>query len=108
MPANNDEAREQLALLMAAEMAKARIEMRIVHALWAVAGVALAAAILLWLFADGRAQYIAQDSGHGSAVLIPAWLALAGLLAATAATVFFMIRLMRGALGNIVQRQARK
>lgn len=93
---------------MAAEMAKARTEMRIVHTLWAVAGVALAAALILWIFVGGREQYISRDSGYGFQVLIPAWLALAGLLSAGAATVFFMIRLMRGALGNIVQRQARQ
>lgn len=93
---------------MAAEMAKARTEMRIVHTLWAVAGVALGVALLLWLFAGGREQYTSRDAGYGLVVLLPAWLALAGLLAAGAATVFFMIRLMRGAMGNIVQRQARK
>ncbi|MHA7243856.1 hypothetical protein ACX80R_11730 [Paeniglutamicibacter antarcticus] len=108
MPADKDAASEELAVMMAAEMPRARTEMRIVHVLWAVAGVALVAAVILWVFVGGRQQYISRNSGYDSRVLIPAWLALTGLLSAGAATVLFMIRLMRGALGNIVQRQVRK
>lgn len=104
----NSRAREELAALLAAETARARTEMRIVHGLWALAAVALAGALVLWLFFGGRDQYVSRDSGYDAQVLLPAWLALAGLLSATGATVVFMIRLMRGALGNIVQRQARK
>jgi hypothetical protein len=104
----NAQAREELAALLAAEMAKSRTEMRIVRGLWALAAITLAAAVVLWLFFGGRDQFISRTSGYDALVLLPAWLALAGLLCAAAATVVFMVRLMRGALGNIVQRQARK
>lgn len=108
MPAENGEAREKFTAMLEAEMAKARTEMRIIHLLWALAGLALAISAVLWLGFGGRDQFIARDSGFDARVLVPAWLALAGLLAASAATVLFMIRLMRGALGNIVQKQARR
>lgn len=106
--AGNPRAREELAALLAAEMAKARTEMRIIRGLWALAAVTLAAAVVLWLLFGGRDQFIARASGYDAQVLLPAWLALTGLLSAAAATVLFMIRMMRGALGNIVERQARK
>lgn len=111
MPAENagsEQASEHLAELLAAEMAKARTEMRIIRRLWALAALTLAVAVVLWLGFGGRDQFIARSSGYDARVLLPAWLGLAGLLSAAAATVLFMIRLMRGALGNIVQRQARK
>ncbi|MBV1778220.1 hypothetical protein KRR55_03705 [Paeniglutamicibacter sp. ABSL32-1] len=111
MPAENAEhegAREELAALLAAEMAKARTEMRVIRGLWVLAAITLAAAVVLWLLFGGRDQFIARASGYDAQVLLPAWLALAGLLAASAATVLFMVRLMRGALGNIVEKQARK
>lgn len=104
----NSRAREELAALLAAESAKARTEMRVVRGLWALAFIALAGALVLWLFFGGREQFVSRDSGYDAQVLLPAWLALAGLLSATGATIVFMIRLMRGALGNIVERQARK
>ncbi|WP_411732969.1 hypothetical protein [Paeniglutamicibacter sp.] len=106
--AENAQARAELAALLAAEMGKAHTEMRIIRGLWVLAATTLAAAVVLWLVFGGRDQFIARASGYDAQVLLPAWLALAGLLSAAAATVLFMIRLMRGALGNIVQKQARK
>ncbi len=108
MPAEDQTARAELAELLAAEEAKARTGMRIIRILWVLAAATLAVAVVLWLGFGGRDQYIARSSGYDAQVLLPACLALAGLLSAAAATVLFMIRLMRGALGNIVQRQARK
>jgi hypothetical protein len=108
MPAEDDAAQADLAALMEAETAKARTEMRIIRILWGLAAATLAVAVVLWLGFGGRDQYIARSSGYDAQVLLPAWLALAGLLSATAATVLGVIRLMRGALGNILQRQPRK
>lgn len=101
-------AREHLEALLAAEMLKARNEMRVIRGMWLFSGLALVIAILLWTLAGGREQFITRDSGYDATVLLPGWLALAGLLAAGTATVLFMIRLMRATLGNIEERQARK
>ncbi|MDQ0094132.1 hypothetical protein [Paeniglutamicibacter psychrophenolicus] len=108
MPTEDDAAKAGFAARLEAEEAKARTEMRIIRILWVLAAASLGVAVLLWLGFGGRDQYIARTSGYDAQVLLPAWLALAGLLSAAAATVIGVIRLMRGALGNILQKQARK
>ena len=108
MPTEDDAAKAEFAALLEAETAKARTEMRIIRILWVLAAATLALAVVLWLGFGGRDQYIARSSGYDAQVLLPAWLALAGLLSAAAATVLGVIRLMRGALGSILQKQARK
>lgn len=108
MPTEGEATKAGFAARLEAEEAKARTKMRIIRILWVLAAVSLAVAVLLWLGFGGRDQYIARTSGYDAQVLLPAWLALAGLLSAAAATVLGVIRLMRGALGNILQRQARK
>lgn len=108
MPADHEAAKAELAAQLQTETAKARQEMLIIRLLWVLAGVTLLISVVLWIGFGGREQYITRSTGYDSTVQLPAWLALAGLLSATAATVLFMIRLMRGALGNIVQKQVRK
>lgn len=108
MPTEDEGAKAEFAARLETEAAKARTEMRIIRILWVLAAATLAVAVVLWLGFGGRDQYIARSSGYDAQVLLPAWLALAGLLSAAAATVLGVIRLMRGALGNILQRQARK
>ncbi|OIH85854.1 hypothetical protein BLJ79_03340 [Arthrobacter sp. UCD-GKA] len=108
MPTEDEAAKAEFAARLETEAAKARTEMRIIRILWVLAAATLAVAVVLWLGFGGRDQYIARSSGYDAQVLLPAWLALAGLLSAAAATVLGVIRLMRGALGNILQRQARK
>ncbi|GAA1865032.1 hypothetical protein GCM10009715_10280 [Paeniglutamicibacter psychrophenolicus] len=108
MPTEDDAAKAEFAARLEAEEAKARTEMRSIRILWVLAAATLALAVVLWVGFGGRDQYIARSSGYDAQVLLPAWLALAGLLSAAAATVLGVIRLMRGALGNILQKQARK
>lgn len=108
MPTEDAAAKPEFAALLEAAEAKARTEMRIIRILWVLAAATLAVAVVLWVGFGGREQYIARSSGYDAQVLLPAWLALAGLLSAAAATVLGVIRLMRGALGNILQKQARK
>ena len=108
MPTDREAAKAELASQLETETAKARQELLIIRLIWVLAGSTLLISVLLWVGFGGREQYITRSSGYDSTVLLPAWLALAGLLSATAATVLFMIRLMRGALGNIVQKQVRK
>ena len=116
MPAADDTAREidgrearkeRLRQALEAEQARSERELRRIRAAWLLAGLCLAAALVPWLFLGGRAQFVLRDSGYDAAVLVPAWLALAGILAASFAAVLFMVRTMRGALGNIVEREVR-
>ncbi|MGL3804799.1 hypothetical protein ACSYDW_01740 [Paeniglutamicibacter sp. R2-26] len=99
--------KERLRQALEAEQARSDRELRRIRAAWLLGGLCLAAALVPWLFLGGRAQFVLRDSGYDAAVLVPAWLALAGILAASFAAVLFMVRTMRGALGNIVEREVR-
>lgn len=94
--------------MLEVEQARADRELRRIKLAWLVCGLGLAAALVPWLFLGGRTQFIARDFGYDAAVLVPAWLALVGIAAATVATVMFMMRAMRSVLGNIVERDVRK
>ena len=108
MPADGGAAREELRVLLEAEQSRADRELRRIKLAWLVCGLCFAAALVPWLFLGGRAQFVSLDSGYGAAVLVPAWLALLGIAAATVATVLFMMRALRASLGNIVERDVRK
>ncbi|MBP2386490.1 hypothetical protein [Paeniglutamicibacter kerguelensis] len=108
MPADREAAKEELRVLLEAEQARADRELRRIKFAWLVCGLSLAAALVPWLFLGGLAQFVLRDSGYTAVVLVPAWLALLGIVAATFAAVLFMMRTMRASLGNIVERDVRK
>lgn len=93
--------------MLEAEEIRAAKELHRIKLAWLIAGGALLLATLLWLFFGGRAQFVSRDSGYDATVLLPAWLALLGIIAATTAAVLFMMRAMRASLGNIVERDVR-
>lgn len=108
MPAEPEHTKEQLREMLETEQARAEKELRRIKLAWLASALCLGAALVLWLFFGGRAEFVSRSSGYSATVLVPGWLALLGIIAATVAAVLFMMRLMRGALGNIVERDARK
>lgn len=107
MPAEPKYTKDELAILLEAEEIRAAKELRRIKLAWLIAGAALLVATVLWLIFGGREQFVSRDSGYDSTVLIPAWLALIGIIAATIASTLFMMRAMRASLGNIVERDVR-
>lgn len=107
MPAEPKYSKDELRIMLEAEEIRAAKELQRIKLVWLIAGVALLLATVLWLFFGGREQFVSRDSGYDATVLIPAWLALIGIIAATIAAVLFMMRAMRASLGNIVERDVR-
>ena len=108
MPADREAAKAELRSMLEDEQARADRELRRIKVAWLISGLCFAAALVPWLFLGGRAQFVSLDSGYTAVVLVPAWLALLGLAAATFATVLFMMRTLRAVLGTIVERDVRK
>lgn len=108
MPAEPKYTKDQLRDMLEAEQLRADQELRRLKLAWLVCGLSLGAALVLWVFFGGRAEFVSRASGYSATVLVPGWLALLGIIAATTASVLFMMRAMRSALGNIVERDTRR
>ncbi|MFJ6417213.1 hypothetical protein [Paeniglutamicibacter sp. NPDC091659] len=108
MSADREAAKAELRSLLEAEQARADRELRRIKIAWLISGLSFASALVPWLLMGGLVQFVLRNSGYTAVVLVPAWLALLGLAAATFATVLFMMRTLRTVLGNIVERDARK
>ncbi|MGP9487071.1 hypothetical protein [Glutamicibacter sp. AOP33-2CA-4] len=67
-----------------------------------------ALALVLWLGFGGRAEYVASNGPYSPVVYLSGWIALLGLIAATALTVgFFGAQIRRTAARNAVRSGTR-